>query len=353
MALLSVGMPAQDMLAVDYAGQIYTLDSTTGQTSAVGIGMLGQNGMARDAAGRLWSTAALGGGSFYLTEIDPLGLSATPVHPTGDLRALAAGPGASIYGVESTPLGSQLVRIDSVTGQIDTVGGLGTFNVQAMTMHQGTLYAWDFAGGLLEVNQTTGNGRVVGSGPGNIQWLATRDDGQLVGGGADLRTIDPITGSMQVVASPIAYMRGAEASGYALSYGQGCHGGNGPVTLSVRGRPHPGGLLSTRSIGHASVPNHLNAVGALILGTSRTNYRSFTLPLSLDPFLGTSGCSLYASIDASLIAVTQSTSPQSLLFAVQIPASLRNATVYLQHAAFDPVQGGMSWSNGVEVRIGN
>ena len=349
---LCAALPAQDMLAVEYSGQIRLLDSTTGQTRVAGVGMYGQNGMARDSAGRLWSTAR-DAATYYLTEIDPASMTATPAFVTGDLRALAAGPGTTIYAVEQTPIVDQLVRIDSATGRIETIGNLGASRVQAMTMHRGTLYVWDLSDGLLSVDPATGSTRSIDSGPGNIQWLATRSDGRLVGGGLDLRVIDTVTGATQIIASSIPYMRGAEPSGYAVPFGQGCEGGSGPVTLSVRGSLKPGSILATQSVGHSVAPSQIGSLGVLILGASRTQFQSFALPLSLDSMLGTSGCSLYASIDVTLVGSTLSTSPAHLGFTVPIPATLRNSTVYLQHAAFDLVQGGMSWSNGVEVRIGD
>ena len=55
LAALTVPVSAQDMLAVDWTGQIYALDSYTGAIEAAGVGMFGQNCMARDENGDVWS----------------------------------------------------------------------------------------------------------------------------------------------------------------------------------------------------------------------------------------------------------------------------------------------------------
>ena len=75
------------------------------------------------------------------------------------------------------------------------------------------------------------------------------------------------------------------------------------------------------------------------------------LPFLLDPLLGTSGCRLYTSIDATVIAFTSSGSPATLTFPVNITAPFAGQRFYVQHAGFEPVQGGLSWSNGLAVRI--
>lgn len=343
---------AQDMIAVDWTGGIYALDSATGAATPIGAGMFGQNCLCRDAGGLLWTSGASGFlPHYFIARLDPVALTATPMFPSLDVRALAAGSGTTLYAItyNSAPGTNSFYCIDTATGVHTFVGPTGTGAVQAMTMLNGVLYAWDMYLGLGTIDPNVGVFVDVGTGPGaNLQWLAVRSDGQLIGGGTQLWTIDPLTGFASLYAYT-TYLRGAETSQFTARFGTGCDGGLGPVSLSVAGTLRPGSLMTTTSTGHT--PTIFATPGFLAIGASNTTYGGSALPLSLDPFFGTSGCTLYVSPNVMLYTIMILGPPMMLQFTFAIPPGLQHATFYVQHLAFDNMPGGLSASNGVAVRI--
>jgi hypothetical protein len=129
---------------------------------------------------------------------------------------------------------------------------------------------------------------------------------------------------------------------FALPYGSGCVGAGGPVALTVQGPPTPGGTLQLASGNHAP-----GALGVVIFGLSNTAHAGQPLPLLLDPLLGTAGCSLLASIDATAIAFASASAPATMTWQVTLPLAVTGHRFYTQHACFEPVPGGLSFSNGV------
>ena len=138
----------------------------------------------------------------------------------------------------------------------------------------------------------------------------------------------------------------AGGSGFGRRYGSGCQGAAGPSVLSASGPFAIGANVVTTSSGHAA-----NTIGILVLGLSRTSYAGLPLPFLLDPVLGTSNCSLLASLDATLAGVASATNPSSLAIAFTVPPSFAGQTLYGQHAVLAPVPGGLSWSNGLMLRF--
>ena len=136
-------------------------------------------------------------------------------------------------------------------------------------------------------------------------------------------------------------------AGFARPYGMGCNGGGGvPVVLSLRGTPRGGNTVTFESGPHAP-----NRPGTLLVGVSDANYLGIILPLSLDPLFGTSGCSLYTSIDVRLSGVTSSSAPATLSFPVGIPIGTFSARFFVQTICFEPIPGGVSLSNGLIVQL--
>ena len=90
----------------------------------------------------------------------------------------------------------------------------------------------------------------------------------------------------------------------------------------------------------------------MVLGLSTSVHQGLPLPLSLDPLLGTSGCTLYTSIEYSAIAFTPPNAPATLSFAFGLAPGAAGAVFHMQHACFEPVSGGLSWSNAVTLHIG-
>jgi hypothetical protein len=180
-----------------------------------------------------------------------------------------------------------------------------------------------------------------------IYFLARRDDGVLIGGQDALFTIDPATGiATQYGAIALRNIHGAQHwyEGWTAR-GAGCNGAGGPVALGVSGVLRPGGSIVSTSNAHAG-----GSLGALIVGFDPLRAGNSPLPLLLDPLLGTSGCRLYTSIDFVQLGSATGPTPAQLTFTVPLPA-LGGFAVQMQHAAWEPVPGGMSWSNAVAVRV--
>jgi streptogramin lyase len=138
----------------------------------------------------------------------------------------------------------------------------------------------------------------------------------------------------------------AFGNGYGVPFGQGCNGAGGPVALTASGTFQVGSLLTTTSTNHAP-----GALGVLVFGLSNTLNGSIPLPFLLDPLLGTSGCNLYCSIDATLIGFAGASSPAPLSFSFTLTPGFAAHRFYVQHASFEPVPGGLAWSNGLAIAV--
>ncbi len=364
-AVLCAAAPvsAQDLLGVAWGGQVVRIDSHSGATVPVGSGLAGLNCLARSASGTYWSVQRLSSTSFALVTVDPNTGAGTFFSGCYDIRGLSQGPGGDLYGVRDGASSDLLVRINTSNGLVTTIGACGFTGIQGLATHQGVLYAWDVFDGLLVVNPTTGAatdpfpGGVV---PPYLQSLCSHPDGRLLVGGGDsagvdsLYVVDVATGATTLLGpmtsggggGPVDF-RGIEPLGaYIAPYGQGCDGEYGPVVLSVTGTPHIGGYLATTSTNHAA-----NSVGLIVFGGDSLQYLGVPLPLLLDPVFGTLGCTLYTSIDGSFVMVSGPTGPAQMQFGFTWPASAGPSLVHVQHVCLENVPGGMSWSNGVAIRV--
>src|SRR5690606_18729816 len=124
---------------------------------------------------------------------------------------------------------------------------------------------------------------------------------------------------------------GVQPSGMTQSFGSGCAG----IELSANGPLKAGSLLTTHSTGYPPTGAVVGMAGALIIGTSNQTHNNVPLPLNLDPLLGTTGCSLYVSVDATALNFTTGGAAPSLFFPVVLPPAVAHQTFYLQHAGFD------------------
>lgn len=175
----------------------------------------------------------------------------------------------------------------------------------------------------------------------------------ITGGGVGQMYRTPRAGGAATLftnySGPVTDVSVARPGGFGLPFGATCNGASGPVQLtatSSSGLYQAGVTVTTTSTNHGA-----NQLGVLIFGFSRTVHAALTLPRLLDPQFGTSNCFLNASIDATLIAFTGGAAPANLAFALPITAPYTGNTVYLQHACFETVPGGMSWSNGLMLRV--
>lgn len=104
-----------------------------------------------------------------------------------------------------------------------------------------------------------------------------------------------------------------------------------------------GARLPTVAAGSALVGSNWNvtiaagpasSAGVLILGASNTTYGGLPLPLALDA-LGATGCTLHASLDATLPAVTNTSGNGTVTIPVPNQAPLTGATLFVQAALAD------------------
>lgn len=351
-ALAAIPLPAQEWLAVDFAGVAYGVDPSTCAVRTIGpTGATDLNAMAQ-LDGVYYVTGRLGG-QRHVMRIDPLTAQVSAFLPTThDFRGLAGKPGTNfLFGIaQAVP--DVLVRIDVQSGAITTIGSTGINGLQSLT-HTGTqLLGFDLTLGLVRLSETTGaatdvNASIDSQGA-MVQWLG--NVGNTVRGG-NTEFFQILAGGAVGVpcpgAAPLPDLRGAELRpGLATSFGSGCNTTNGsPAQFVLDGPLVAGSTLTARSSTHATP-----SLGILVVGLSRTSSGGVPLPIALDPLLGTSGCSLHVSPDLLLPGVTNAQGRW------QVPLGLPNvpgAELHLQGACLEPVAGGLSTSQGVTVRMPN
>lgn len=353
-------LPAQELIAVNFAGQAFAVDSTTGQARTIGAtGVTSCNAMARKN-NVLYATAQIGGptGSRRLVTIDPITAQASVLFPNlgVDLRGLAPKDGSNeIYGIaDGQP--DRLVTIDVVTGQVTTIGNTGFTGIQALDSEMSLLFlfAWDVNQGLVRIDPATGVTVDVNPSLGTqgaaIQFL-TRvvDDGgtpRLVGGNSALFSIDLTTGAVTPIgaAGSLADVRGAELHrGVATQFGLGCASvAVANATLGSKGDLLAGTTVALNSPSHAP-----NSLGLLVVGFSNTTYLGAPLPIDLDPLFGTSGCDLHVSADALLPVQANGAGAFGIGFPMP---NVLGGQLFFQLAALEAVPGGWSVTNGLSVQ---
>lgn len=138
----------------------------------------------------------------------------------------------------------------------------------------------------------------------------------------------------------------AGGGGFGIPFGPACAGAFGSVQLAVQGPYVVGATMLLRSTNHAP-----NTPGVLVLGLSDTTWLGLPLPLSLDGPLGTSNCWLNVSGDATLAGLSSASAPSTLDFTIVPSPAFAGVRFYAQHVGLEAVPGGLSWSNGVAVRV--
>jgi len=347
---------AQDMVAISWTGRVHALDSTTGALTEIGIGPMGANAMARDAAGQLWSTARLLP-DFYLTRIDAVTGAVAFSHLSIDLRCLADADAGELWGVESQgAFPSRLWRIDTTSGVHTLIGSTGSTLIQGLAAQQGVLFAWHPTNGLAVLDPVTGLASdpfpAAGAGGHSVQWLAAHPAGGLIGGTIGLSPllvrIDTTTGIVTPGAPLLASadLRGAEFASFAMPFGTGCDVGNGPLTLRAAGSLASGQTVTVASTNH--LPQTLHAFA---MGFSRTSWQGQPLPLLLDPLTGSVGCRLYTSLEVTRLYLgsTFPTTTMSLPFA--LPTWIGAVDLHVQHFDLNQPWNPPGSSNGLLLHI--
>jgi hypothetical protein len=352
--LLGGALAAQDMLAVGWGGRIFALDPVNGRAEDVSLGAFGQNALAGDRSGRLWSTARLGNTQFFLTSIDPVSGAVEFAHPSMDFRGLALARGDTLFGVEAVAgFDTQLWRVDTATGAHTRIGSTQTTAIQSLAFHGGVLWGWQWVNGLVSIDTTSGAATdPFPATAGNllIQWLASHPSLGLIGGTADgVYSIDPTNGTTALLASlPSGLdLRGAEATSFALPYGTGCDLGQGPIALRASGPLRADGGLLTLVSEH----NVAGSLRALVVGFSRDQYAGRALPILLDPIFGSQGCHLHASIEAVGFYLAAGNPTTSLTVPVMLPPTPMAVDLFVQAFDLHQPQLPLGSSNGLMLHI--
>lgn len=358
-SLLATAAPliAQDMIGVTFPGQVLRIDRATGATTVLANGQIGKNCLCTTSDNRLISTVRSGtaatGFQYHLVQIDPFTGAETRLFGNtdfGDLRAMAPTRSSILAIREASPV-DELIRINQVTGAVTVIGPTGFTGIQGMDGTTAGLRCWDLNAGLLLILEASGTATdlfpTVG-GPAGLQWMATDPATRItyVGNG----TIHQLNVQTGVTSNPVAIagnpdLRGVEfTTSLASSFGTACSGSLGTTFVDAQ-QPFGHGLpLVTSSIRHAP-----GAVGVTIVGFSNTTSANGNLPRNLDPLLGTNGCFLNVSIDLTTLGIADPTG--RMLGVTALPPGLEFFQFYVQHAAFEPVPGGTSWTNGLRVRV--
>ncbi len=339
----------QDLIAVDFAGNAYTLDSRTGAGSLLApTGLARHNSMAR-VGRQLYTNEQAGTGTsprFLATFDDRTGQAIRSVPIARDLRGLAPGVNFTLMAIADNGLNDQFVSVDVFNGPITVIGLTGFSGLQGLTLHANTFYAWDVNLGLVRINHLTGAGTDVNPSVGTngaiIQFLTTTSDGRVLGGKDSLYQIDVTTGVPTLIGSGnYTDLRGAEErSAVIYNFGQRCAN----VILNVSGSPKANTTVVTTSTGNLG-----GAPGFLILGFSDHTFSGLPLPLPLDSLLGTVGCSLLTSPDFTLGATTSTLGILSL--PVPIPPFAQGVVFHVQHMSVSNAPGGLAFSNATTVRV--
>lgn len=353
-ALLAVAAHAQlfpqDLIAVDFTGEAFTVDSRSGAGQSLGpTGRLGHNCMAR--LGRLiYTVEQVGSGAtaqrFLNTIDDATGQAFRSVPITRDLRGLATGGQTDLLAIADNGTNDQLVRVSVLSGTITVIGSTGFGAVQGLALHNGTFYGWDLNAGLVRIDFLTGIATDVdpniGTNGANIQFLTTTSDGRVIGGQNALYAIDLHTGVASLLGSGnYNDLRGAEERfGVSFAFGQGCSG----VSLQLSGTPSPGSTITTASTG-----NRRSTAGVMVLGFSDQSYIGLRLPLSVDGLLGTVGCTLYTSNDFSVATTANAFGIMSV--PVPVPFLTNGLVFHVQHVSLSNSPGGLAFSNAGTVRL--
>jgi hypothetical protein len=138
--------------ALTYAGTLWTIDSSTGSTSAIGsAGPYYYSSLAYDGS-------TLYGGGFEFFSVDPATGVQTLITSGVYINAMEYYNGILYGGNDS----GQLFTIDTSTGNTTNIGSPGTYGITGLAMSGGEMYGISLYGELFSVNLTTGAQSYIG-----------------------------------------------------------------------------------------------------------------------------------------------------------------------------------------------
>lgn len=299
---------ADDLLAVGTAGDIFTIDSHTGQGRLLDAARHypALNSLGKDALGVMLSAS----GESLITIDEATGrTSLVASMPINDVRGLAFAPDGSLYAVEDggVALPDVLYIVDPASGEAQLIGAASHARIQGMAIDRtGRAFAWDTEAGLLALDLATGatvdvNGLADGSR--DVHSLTFAADGRLFGCRYYLFQIDPTTGARSLIGGGgytdvrgIAFI--GAANGRALFITGRCPG---MVTVQWRGAApaRPAALLLGAVRGRWRIPFGLPCGGTLLGIEGRVRpldppgvFSTGTGSGSLSGLAGTSACGL-------------------------------------------------------------
>src|SRR5688572_17607781 len=147
-----------ELFAVDYDGNLYTVNPTTGDATLVAFtGRHHLNAAAADAWGFIYVARS---DPTELIRIDSRTGMGVRVAPLGDVRGLAFDSVGVLYGLRDSLGPDDLVRVDMTTGALTLVGPTGRIDLQGLTIADtGEFYAiatTGTGGTLVQLNPATG-----------------------------------------------------------------------------------------------------------------------------------------------------------------------------------------------------
>jgi hypothetical protein len=137
-----------------------------------------------------------------------------------------------------------------------------------------------------------------------------------------------------------------------VPFGTACTGSGGVPGLAAAGNSLPW-LGETLTVQLTNLPNAPTSVPFGLLGSSRTSWLGFTLPLELSA-VGAPGCTLYTSIDA-VVQLVNTAGTAQWQFAIPSTIALHGANFYQQALVLDPGTNGLGavFTNAARATIGD
>ncbi len=206
-------LAVNDIIAVSWSGNVYTIDSGTGVGSLLGSsGFSSLNASARAADGTIYASSGLS--TTTIIRIDPnTGAGTLVVNSNlGSCRGMAFANDGRLFAIEDAGFVSDnLYTIDLTTGNKTFIGATGMPGLQGLAVDPttGRMYGWDvgsgsgIGAGLVAIDMNTGAATDVdpntpGSGS-DVQGIGFDSAGNLYGARDSLYTISLSTGATSLV----------------------------------------------------------------------------------------------------------------------------------------------------------
>lgn len=237
---MGVALGQDDIIAVSWSGDVYTIDSSTGSGSLLNGSrtFINLNASAKSPSGEIYTTS-----NNTLVRVDETtgAMTSVATMSISSIRGMDFAPDGTLYAYNDEGFGTPDVfySIDANTGATTRLGTANDTGIQGFAIDsQGNAYAWDIFNGLATVNLANGaTADLSGAGNTDIQAIAFDLNDELFGCREALYSISTVDGSFTTIGSGgHPDTRGFEfiggAGGYRLNVGGQCPG---TVTVSWSG----------------------------------------------------------------------------------------------------------------------